>query len=440
MMSRSELNSSVGQFDQLLPDAVAAGQPTVWRNPTKCDAASALGRLQLNERDVMDAAARWALFAPLLQKLFPSLALTSGRIDSSLMKPTKDSATEILEGRKGNLFVKCDHDLPLNGCIKARGGVYEVLCYAERVAKEQGVIGSADSFVRLGDPDARALFSRHTIVVGSTGNLGFSVGVMARALGFNALVHMSADAKQWKKKRLQDIGATVIEHAADYTTAVARARVASSGRPNCHFVDDEDSVQLFLGYAVAALDLKAQLVARGVVVTPDRPLIVYLPCGVGGAPGGITFGLKLIYGDAVRTVLVQPIQAPSMLLQLVAGLGERVSIYQAGLTNQTEADGMAVPSASLFVAHMIHELIDAVVTVSDKDLFRWARALWFSDGLKLEPSAAAGFAAVGSYLRSSAVDPGSAAFEATHIVWTTGGALLPDVVFEEVLKRGADAL
>ncbi len=405
-----------------IPAAVRDGEPTVWRNPVRRPAPEVLAASPLHWDDVEQAIARWRRFAPLLAILFPELRATGGHIDSPLLPADAEFAHAVLGG-PGRVGIKADHDLPVTGCIKARGGVYEVLWYAEQVARQAGL---REDHAVLAGPAWRDLFATHTVVVGSTGNLGYSVGVMARALGFAAEVHMSSDAKAWKKDRLRRIGVEVVEHAGDYTAAVASARTSAEQRPRCHFVDDESSVHLFLGYATAALDLHRQLDAAHLRVDAAHPLIVYLPCGVGGAPGGLTFGLKHVFGDAVRCVFVEPVDAPCMLVQLSSGESRAVSVYDVGLTNRTIQDGLAVASASLFAAGMVRHLIEGIVTVSDAQALEWVKRTWEDAGLRVEPSAAAAMAAVIPWCEANReFDRASA----THLLWTTGGGLLPDEVF-----------
>lgn len=414
-----------------LPAAVLRAEPTVWLNPHRRPSAAVLPGLALTEADLRDAEARWHRFAPLLARLFAGLA--DGRIDSALAPLAPDVAARVLGGAPGSVWVKADHDLPVTGCIKARGGVYEVLAYAERLAEEAGLLTDGASYAAFATGPFRDLFARHTVAVGSTGNLGFSVGVTARALGFAVEVHMSHDAKAWKKQRLRALGARVVEHAGDYGRAVSAARSAFRDRGDAHFVDDENSLALFLGYAAAARDLARQLGQAGIAVDAEHPLFVYLPCGVGGAPGGVAFGLKLLFGDAVRPVFVEPVAAPCMLVQLAAGLERPVSVYDVGLDNRTAADGLAVAGASMLVARTVGALVEAIVTVTDDALFAWVKDLWDRAGLRLEPSAAAGFAAVGPFVAEA---DGRDRTRATHVVWTTGGAHLPDAEFAAALARG----
>jgi len=396
-----------------LPPELARAEPVLWHNPERLPAITALSRLPYGNADIAAAIARWQRFAPLLARCFPDSVTDDGRIDSPLL------------WQSGPVLVKADHALPVTACIKARGGVYEVLCQAEALAQAAGLLDGGNSYAELASDAARALFARHTILVGSTGNLGYSVGVMARALGLQVEVHMSSDAKAWKKDRLRALGARVVEHTGDYATAVASARTLAADDPASYFIDDESSLLLFFGYAAAAHDLKTQLDDAGQHPMPARPLRVYLPCGVGGAPGGVAFGLKCLYGDAVQIVFVEPVASPCFLLRL-ASSDDRLSVYDIGLDNRTLADGLAVPRASATVAGIVQHLVDAVVTVSDDSLLAEVRHQWQQYGLRLEPSAAAGFVAHELAARQWAQD-------VMPVVWTTGGNGLPDEVFLPLL-------
>ncbi len=144
-----------------------------------------------------------------------------------------------------------------------------------------------------------------------------------------------------------------------------------------------------LGYSAAASELAAQLDERGITVDADNPLFLYLPCGIGGAPGGVAFGAKAIFGDNVHAFFVEPVQSPCALVHMMSGSQELVSVYDVGLTNRTEADGMAVARMSAFVATVMREMLAGIFTVADDELLKLFRMAWTIQSQRLEPSAAA---------------------------------------------------
>jgi D-serine dehydratase len=186
---------------------------------------------------------------------------------------------------------------------------------------------------------------------------------------------MSADAKQWKKDLLRSRGVTVIEYEADYGEAVKKGRKQSDADPMSYFVDDENSKNLFMGYAVAAKRLEKQLEEQGIKIGNDRPMFVYIPCGVGGAPGGVAFGLKQIWGDNVHVFFVEPVQAPCMILGMASGLHSNICVQDVGLTGLTHADGLAVGRPSGFVGKVMEPLLSGEFTMEDGKLYDYMRAL-----------------------------------------------------------------
>lgn len=412
---------------------------TFWLNPGLESAAQALGRCALTRADVEDAAKRLERFAPYIAAVFPQTREAGGIIESPLTAiPRMQAALGTLPGR---LLLKQDSHLPISGSIKARGGIYEILHLAEDIALREGMLQLSDNYEILTQPRFRELFGRYAVAVGSTGNLGLSIGIMSAMLGFRVTVHMSADARQWKKDMLRSKGVTVVEYADDYSKAVAEGRRQAQADPYCHFVDDENSKTLFLGYAVAALRLERQLAEMGAAVDAGHPLFVYLPCGVGGGPGGVAFGLKLVYGDNVHCFFAEPTHAPCMLLGLATGLHDGVSVQEFGIDNKTAADGLAVGRPSRFVGRTVEHMISGSFTVTDERMYRLLRRMADEENIRLEPSALAGVPGMericgpegAGYVSSHGLNLENA----THIAWATGGSMVPPDIWQDYYEKGA---
>ncbi|WP_059170686.1 D-serine ammonia-lyase [Bacillus sp. FJAT-27445] len=421
---------------------MAAGEEVFWINPND---KKMLEEFSGMESEIKEASERLGRFASFVKEAYPETTAAGGKIESPLVEINR--LKDRIEERhrvdiEGNLYLKCDNELPISGSIKARGGIYEVLKHAEDLAINHQLIKPGDNYSVFGSKAFKDFFSGYSIAVGSTGNLGLSIGLIGAKLGFNVSVHMSADAKAWKKNKLRELGVEVVEYESDYSVAVENGRKQAESDPTCYFIDDENSKNLFLGYAVAAERLKMQLDEKGIVVDKEHPMFVYLPCGVGGGPGGITYGLKTIFKGNVHCFFAEPVQSPCMLASLATGLHDAVSVNDFGLTNVTAADGLAVGRSSGFISKTIEGLLDGIFTMKDNELFLLLKDFWQAEGIFLEPSATAGaMGPIGLFKTSE----GKAFLEkqelsgrmknATHIVWATGGSMVPESEREDYLSR-----
>lgn len=426
------------EADTAVFDDLVAGRPTVWipgaaADDTRASIVSSTRTPALTPALIDAAEERFRWFAPLFEELFPQTRSQGGVIESPLEKVASLSRAlgeEFGEDFPHELWAKRDDALAVSGSVKSRGGIHEVLEVALGAARDLGVDLDSGPLVFLDDA-VRQRMSRRRIVVGSTGNLGMSIGLMGAILGFSVTVHMSHDAKAWKKDTLRGSGVEVVEHATDFTRAVHAGRAAADADPDAHFIDDENSLSLFAGYAVAGRRLAGQLAAASVVVDQDHPLTVHLPCGIGGAPGGIAYGLWTEFGDAVRCVFVEPVSMPAFLLGRLTGLDDGIAVADVGLGALTVADGLAVGRPSRFVGKAVGHLLHGYATVTDDDLLRTLAVAEATAGLRLEPSACAGLRAAGRFAGAGPTEaPG------THIAWLTGGSLVPDQEYEALLEAG----
>ncbi|EFD6671029.1 D-serine ammonia-lyase, partial [Escherichia coli] len=158
-------------------------------------------------------------------------------------------------------------------------------------------------------------------------------------------------------------------------------------------------------------------------------------------PGGVAFGLKLAFGDHVHCFFAEPTHSPCMLLGVHTGLHDQISVQDIGIDNLTAADGLAVGRASGFVGRAMERLLDGFYTLSDQTMYDMLGWLAQEEGIRLEPSALAGMAGPQRVCASVSYQQmhGFSAEQlrnATHLVWATGGGMVPEEEMEQYLAKG----
>ena len=162
---------------------------------------------------------------------------------------------------------------------------------------------------------------------------------------------------------------------------------------------------------------------------------MYIPCGVGGAPGGIAFGLKDEFGENVHIYFAEPVEAPAMTLGLVIGKFEKISATDIGLSGMTEADGLAVSRPSALVSPLMAKLLDGCFTVRDERLYPYLANLGELENLWIEPSACAAFPGPG-LVSSNIIINDEEDYNPINIVWATGGSAVPEDIMQEYYRKG----
>lgn len=386
---------------------------------------------EVSSKEINEANNLLLKFAPFLKSAFKELESTDGIIESPLMNLNKFGIK--------NLYLKEDNLLPIAGSVKARGGIFEILKYAETLAANANLIDVEKDYSQFDSDVFRKFFSEYKIQVGSTGNLGISIGLISAKLGFNAIVHMSKDAKDWKKKLLRENGVNVTQYDSNYSEAVKNGRMLSDEDEKSYFVDDEKSINLFLGYSTAALRLKEQLKEKHISVDDKHPLFVYIPCGVGGAPSGILHGLKTVFGENVYVFFVEPVRSASVLLGMSTGLNSKISVHDIGMDGKTEADGLAVGRASELCCKSSQNTLSGIFTINENSIFELMKELYKKESVFVEPSAASSMIFTKfldddefiKFINKEEISPENI----THIAWSTGGMLVPESEREKLLKK-----
>jgi threonine dehydratase len=216
-----------------------------------------------------------------------------------------------------------------------------------------------------------------TVVTASTGNHGVATAWAADRLGLEAIVYAPASASRAKLRLLERFGAAARLTGADLDEAkeVGRAWAGEHGLP--FFEDGAEPAQLD-GYGAIADELLAQL--------PEPPGTVVVPVGNGALLAGIG---RTISARSPATLCVGVVakDAPVMADSWRAGeplVGERCATF---------ADGLAVRVAIPFAVAALANVVQRMLTVSERALAR-AVGAFAAAGLRVEGAAAAPLAAL----------------------------------------------
>jgi threonine dehydratase len=228
----------------------------------------------------------------------------------------------------------------------------------------------ADFFMERVDP-------RSTVVCSSTGNFGQAMAYAGRRRGIAVEVFVPETVNPVKLVRMRAFGARVTSVGADSAASEAAARDYVAGREGCVYVEDGKETAIAEGAG-----------AIGVELIRSGPFdAVVVPVGDGALITGIARWIK-DRAPETRIIGVCASGSPSMALSWRAG--KPVSTERSN----TIAEGIEVRVPVPESVVRLLALVDDMVLVHDSDLLEAMRLSVQTLGLLLEPSGAAGLAAI----------------------------------------------
>jgi threonine dehydratase len=250
-----------------------------------------------------------------------------------------------------SVFLKGDH-LQRGGAFKFRGA-YNALCQLDAAQRQCGVVAF------------------------SSGNHAQGVALAAQLLGIPAVICMPDDAPTVKVAATRGYGAEVIFYNRQTEDRAAVAARLANER-GLALIPPYDHPAIIAGQGTATLELLEQVGMLDAVVAP-----------ISG--GGLISGTALAahgIDPTISVVGVEPADADDTRRSLLSGRRETIP------PPQTIADGLRVTIPGELTFPIMQQHLREVVTVSDDEIREALRFALLRLKLVLEPSGAAGLAAV----------------------------------------------
>jgi len=260
----------------------------------------------------------------------------------------RNSPEVVIEGLGCSLTLKVEIANPL-GCFKGRGADF----YAGRLA------------------------DRTPLVCASAGNFGLALAYVCRKRGLPLIIFAARTASPFKVERMRALCSDVRLEGDDFDAAKIAAR-AMAGESGARWVEDGAVPEIAEGAGSIAIEL----FESGRVF--DDLLV---PLGGGALLNGVARWVKAV-SPATRVIGVQSRGAPAMAESFHAG--RLVSHAQV----HSIADGIAVRAPIPEALEDMRGVVDDVLLVQDSSLIEAMKLLHRHAGLVVEPSGAAGAAAL----------------------------------------------
>ena len=221
---------------------------------------------------------------------------------------------------------------------------------------------------------------QRAVVCASAGNFGQGVAYVARALGIRPVVFCSTRANRGKVERMRALGAEVRLVGEDFDAAHLAAK-AFAAESDAQMVEDGRDPALSEGAGTIGMEL---------LRWPEPFDAILVPLGDGALLAGVARWVKA-HRPATLMIGVCASGAPAMERSWRAG--EVLELERA----ETIADGIAVRMPFTEALADITGLVDDILLVDDPTMVAAMRLAHQELGVVLEPSGAAGLAALLTY-------------------------------------------
>lgn len=217
------------------------------------------------------------------------------------------------------------------------------------------------------------------LVASSAGNFGQGLAYAASAAGRSLTVYSATTANPDKVASMRRLGAIVVQEGRDFDAAKAAA-TRFANLTGGYLVVDGDEPAIAEGAGTIALELLRDW-------SGERLDAVLVPLGNGALVTGVGTWLKHESPDT-RIVAVGALGAPAMARSWRSN--SRVVTSDVS----TIADGIAIRVPDLYALDSMRSTVDEVAEVTEDSLITAMRLVHRHLGLVVEPSGAAGIAAI----------------------------------------------